>query len=136
MEDWFVPKWRTKGLSKYYYSTFDSVLNWKKRFWSSRAREKAHTWSNVPPHPSLQAVLHLGAIVRMKLIRCFVPVISLNYCKYTFYFIAIFKSECWCRHANSSFSGLIELFSVAAALNLSVLLICIEDSVRYTSHCS
>lgn len=65
--------------------------------------------------------LFTRCFVRTKPIRCFVPVITKNDCKYNFYFIAIFKSECWCLHANASFSGLIELFSVAAALNLSIL---------------
>lgn len=89
---------------------------------SSKAKRKVHMWSNVPPHPSLLAILYLGAVVRMKQIRCFVPVISPNYFKhYTFDFIAFLKSECWCFYANSSSSGFLEIFSVPAALNLGIL---------------
>lgn len=89
---------------------------------SSKAKKKGHIWSNVPPHPSLLGILYLGAIVRLKWIRCFVPAISPNYCKYyTSDFMAIFKSECWCFRAYSSSAGSLEIFSVAAELNLGIL---------------
>lgn len=63
---------------------------------SSKAKKKARICSTVLPHPSLPAILYLGAIVRIKQTRCFLPVTTHchSFCKhYTFDFIGIFKFD-------------------------------------------
>lgn len=121
MEDWFVPRWGTKDLSVYYYSTFESVKLIEEILIKQSKKESSYLVKCASTPLFTSHFIPLSCCQNEYTIRCFASVISPNYCKYTFYCIAIFKSECRCLHANSCFSGLTELFSVAAALNLSIL---------------